>query len=65
MKKPQRIVPTHPKTLPEQKSDFTAEGAPPPGKVVGSVPPMTVEEVPVAKPQQPHANTAETLPTGP
>lgn len=26
-------APAHPKTLAEQEADFTAEGAPPPGKV--------------------------------
>ena len=27
-----------PKTLAQEKADFTAEGSPPPGKVAGSVP---------------------------
>ena len=31
----------HQKTLVEQKTDFTAEGSPSPGKVAGSVPPIT------------------------
>jgi hypothetical protein len=41
MKKPPIDAPVHTKTLVEQKTDFTAEGSPPPGKVVGSVPPIT------------------------
>ena len=30
-----------PKTLAQEKADFKAEGAPPPGKVAGSVPAKT------------------------
>jgi hypothetical protein len=41
MKTPPLDAPVHTKTLVEQKADFTAEGSPPPGKVVGSVPPVT------------------------
>ena len=39
-------APVHAKTLVEQKTDFTAEGSPPPGKVVGSVPPVTTDVAP-------------------
>jgi hypothetical protein len=44
-------VPAKPKSLVEQKADFTSEGAPPPGKVVGSVVPALVEAEADAKPE--------------
>lgn len=46
MKKTTRVPPVHTKTLIEQKTDFTAEGSPPPGKVVGSLPPTTPDVTP-------------------
>ncbi len=46
MLKPPPAPPPHPKTLEEQKADFTAEGSPPPGKVGKDVP--VVEEPAVA-----------------
>jgi hypothetical protein len=49
MKTPRLDTPVHPKTLVEQKTDFTAEGSPPPGKVTGSVPPVTPDSVPAAR----------------
>jgi hypothetical protein len=49
--------PPVPKTLTEQKFDFTAEGAPPPGKVATAVPvgEISVEAVkpPIKSPPQP------------
>jgi hypothetical protein len=44
-----RIPPAAPATLAEQKSDFTAEGAPPPGKVSTSKP-ATVHDAPKTVP---------------
>jgi len=38
MNRPVLTVPPKVKTLAEQKTDFTAEGAPPPGKVGMSIP---------------------------
>lgn len=43
-----------PKTLAEQKSDFTAEGSPPPGKVATSIPVAS----PDAQPEGPPAAVA-------
>jgi hypothetical protein len=49
MKKTKRVPPVHTKTLIEQKTDFTAEGSPPPGKVVGSLLPITPDVAPAPK----------------
>lgn len=53
-------APVHPKTLVEQTTDFTAEGSPPPGKVVGSVPPVTPDAVPDIKPKKRRSPTKTT-----
>jgi hypothetical protein len=39
--KDRTVAPTPAATLAEQKSDFTSEGAPPPGKVVSTAVPAT------------------------
>jgi hypothetical protein len=65
MKPPLPDAPVHPKTLTEQKTDFTAEGSPPPGKVVGSVPPVTPDMLETAqrKPRKPTKTAEATSPT--
>ena len=45
MNRPILTLPLKDKTLAQQKSDFTAEGAPPPGKVAKSIPDTTHESV--------------------
>jgi hypothetical protein len=54
MTKPAIAPPPAPFTLTQQKSDFTAEGSPPPGKVSGTTP-VTVPEdasaLPAGKPR--------------
>jgi len=54
MSKPDK-APTPPLTLKQQKSDFTAEGSPPPGKVSTSTPitpPVSLAATPAGKPRQ-------------
>lgn len=43
MNKPAVTPVPAPKSLAEQKSDFTAEGSPPPGKVSTSIPDQSAE----------------------
>jgi hypothetical protein len=63
MKKPPVIPLPVPKTLTEQKSDFTAEGSPPPGKVLTTTPETAPEPgKPAAPPTQPGAGV-DALPT--
>lgn len=49
MKRPRPTPAPPPKTLGEEKSDFTAEGAPPPGRV-GTEAPVGVADAPAPRP---------------
>lgn len=51
-KRPVLSVPAT-QTLAEQQSDFTAEGAPPPGKVLTSVPASLPDAAPTVPPTSP------------
>lgn len=53
MNKPAATPVPAPKTLAEQKSDFTAEGSPPPGKVSTSTPDTPAEPDKATQPRKP------------
>ncbi len=58
------------RTLAQEKSDFTAEGSPPPGQVAGTAPVLpssTAETAPPAKPDKaaPKARRQPPAPAGP
>lgn len=57
MNKPAVTPVPEPKTLSEQKSDFTAEGSPPPGKVSTSVPDTSAEQAKATPPRRPVRET--------
>ncbi|MDO8419700.1 MAG: hypothetical protein Q7S90_06660 [Rubrivivax sp.] len=66
--KPDPVPPAHaspetPRTLAQEKSDFTAEGSPPPGQVAGSAPVLPSDAEAAAPPVAPVA-PATTVPTG-
>jgi hypothetical protein len=48
MLRPERTRPARAKTLVQQQTDFTAEGAPPPGKVAAQEPVMPATPAPRA-----------------
>lgn len=58
MNKEQIDAPLHTKTLVEQKTDFTAEGSPPPGKVMGGAEPITPNTNPVVHAKRGNTPTA-------
>ncbi|QTN23416.1 hypothetical protein HZ992_25515 [Rhizobacter sp. AJA081-3] len=53
MNKPAATPVPAPKTLAEQKADFTAEGSPPPGKVATSTPDTAAEPGKATPPRKP------------
>jgi hypothetical protein len=57
MNKPAATPVPEPKTLSEQKADFTAEGSPPPGKVATTTPETSAEQAKAAPPRRPVRET--------